>query len=216
MEYDVIYPENEESLHNAKCIVAAVYFSKEELHALGLPQGADEAEIPFVDSNEFVKPFELWNSPSYLYNFYNDNIQFFEQEYWSGITVEEFVRDVTHSVTQIMADFMNLFSNGELDTITEPLDREDEEFRLYQSIRVKIKKGWIHRRLAFRFYAVEIEEKKCYVITGAAIKVHKDMKKAPNTAVEKAKLECVLKDLNDRGIDTKESFINYIQETYTS
>lgn len=75
---------------------------------------------------------------------------------------------------------------------------------------MKIKQGWIHKRLAFRFYAVEIEEKKCYLITGAAIKIHKDMLKAPNTSIEKKKLSFALNELTSNGIDTKKLFIDFV------
>ncbi|MDE6311598.1 MAG: hypothetical protein K2L96_07285 [Muribaculaceae bacterium] len=210
MEFDILYPEKEESLHNAECIVAATYFYEDELIDLGVPKQAYEVKMPFSDLNEFEKAFKLWESPLYLKKFYNDNLPYFEQDYWKGITAAEFIQDVTHSINQIKAEFMNLFSNNQLHTIVEPLDCDDEARRLHQSIRVKIKQGWIHRRLAFRFYAVEIEEDKCYLITGAAIKVHKDMMKAPNTSIEKAKLDAVLRDLDTKRIDTKESFINYI------
>ena len=94
--------------------------------------------------------------------------------------------------------------------MVEPLEPEANDLRLYQSIGVKIKQGRIHGRLAFRFYAVEIEEKRCYLITGAAIKIHKDMLKAPNTKIEKNKIEFALKELIANGIDTKELFIDFV------
>ena len=64
--------------------------------------------------------------------------------------------------------------------------------------------------MAFRFYAVEIEAKKCYLITSAAIKIYKDMLKVPNTRIEKEKIEFALRELNPNGIDTKELFIDFI------
>lgn len=66
-----------------------------------------------------------------------------------------------------------MFSNHSFNTVVEPLGPEDVDLRLHTNIRVKVKKGWIHRRLAFRFFAVEIEDSKCYLITGATIKIHK-------------------------------------------
>lgn len=103
-----------------------------------------------------------------------------------------------------------MFNNNQLHTVVEPLEPEANDLRLYQSIGVKIKQGRIHGRLAFRFYAVEIEEKRCYLITGAAIKIHKDMLKAPNTKIEKNKIEFALKELIANGIDTKELFIDFV------
>ena len=111
---------------------------------------------------------------------------------------------------KIKKKLKHLFNNNQLHTVVEPLEPAANDLRLYQSIGVKIKQGRIHGRLAFRFYAVEIEEKRCYLITGAAIKIHKDMLKAPNTKIEKNKIEFALKELIANGIDTKELFIDFV------
>lgn len=88
---------------------------------------------------------------------------------------------MTRSLNRIKIELLDLFKSNRLHTIVEPLEPAEEDSRMTRSIRVKIKQGWIHNRLAFRFYAVEVEEKKCYLITGAAIKIHKDMLTAPNS-----------------------------------
>jgi len=210
MQYDLIYPEDERLIMEVPCIVTATYFDANELIAFGVEQSAPEINNPFVEDNEFEKVFKLWDSPLYLRTFFNNNIDYFKQEYWDGISEDDFVDDVTRSLNEIKAELLRLFGCHKLHTVVEPLDPEEEEFRLCRSIKVKIKQGWIHRRLAFRFYAVEVEEEKCYVITGAAIKVHKDMLKAPNTAIEKKKVEFVLGELSSNNIDTKELFIDFI------
>ena len=58
-------------------------------------------------------------------------------------------------------------------------------------------------------FLTEVEEKKCYLITGATIKVHKDMKKADNTDIELTKLEHALKYINYNDIDTKDTFVTH-------
>lgn len=78
---------------------------------------------------------------------------------------------------------------------------------LYLSDFYKLKQGTIIGHYPFRFYAIEIEEKKCYLITGATIKVHKDMKKADNTKIELHKLEYTLQYIKDNGLDTKNTFV---------
>lgn len=50
------------------------------------------------------------------------------------------------------------------------------------------------------------------VITGATIKVHKDMKKASNTEIELEKLKMVSEELMENDVIDKESFINFIRE----
>ena len=209
MEYDLIYPQDESQIENVPCIIAASYFDPEELIGLGVDPAADEVNYPFDRDNEFSKVFKLWNSPKYLKEFFNENIDYFKQEYWNDITEEEFVEDVTRSLNRIRKELIALFKSHTLHTIVEPLEPKEEDERLHKSIRVKIKRGYIHGRFAFRFYAIEIEENKCYLITGAAIKIHKDMLKAPNTKIEMAKLEYALQELSSEGIDTKEAFIGY-------
>ena len=207
MEYDLIYPQDESEAENVPCIVAAAYFDRKELIRLGVKPAAYEINTRFIKENEFSKPFKLWGSPKYLKEFFNENIEFFRQEYWDDVTEEEFVEDVTKSLNKINKEFLKLFNSHTLHKKVEPLEPKEAEQRLHKSIRVKIKQGFIHGRYAFRFYAIEIEENKCYLITGAAIKIHKDMLKAPNTTIEMAKLEYALKELSSEGIDTKEAFL---------
>lgn len=210
MQYDIIYPAEEDQIRKVPCVVTASYFDADELIRFGVAADAFEVSHPFSEDNEFEKVFNLWNSPVYLRKFFHDNLQFFQQEYWTGITAEEFVADVVRSLNKIRREFINLFNNNTLHAVVEPLDVSDHDLRLTQSIRVKVKQGRIHGRYAFRFYAVEVEEAKCYVITGATIKIHKDMLKAPNTTIEMKKLEFVLNELAKEGIDAKEIFLDYI------
>ena len=207
MQYELIYPQDENEARNAPCIIAASYFDPTELIGFGVDPDAYEVNLPFREDNEFVKVFNLWESPMYLKEFFTRNIDYFRQEYWDDITEDEFVEDVTKSLNRIKKELVDLFNNHTLHTKVEPLEPAEEDLRLHKSIRVKIKQGWIHGRYAFRFYAIEIEENKCYLITGAAIKIHKDMMKAPNTKIEMAKLEYALKELSLDNIDTKESFL---------
>ncbi|MDE5750239.1 MAG: hypothetical protein K2H87_05670, partial [Duncaniella sp.] len=184
--------------------------SAEELIGCGVAPDSLEVSEPFVEDNEFEKPFKLWDSPIYLRDFFARHRRFFQQEYWDGITEDEFVHDVLHSINNIKKELIKLLNNNELHSIVQPLDREEEDLRLHKSIRVKIKQGRIRGRFAFRFYAIEIEEGKCYLITGAAIKIHKDMGKAPNTKIEMKKLEFALSELEANEVDTKELFIDFL------
>ena len=211
MEYDLIYPERESEMLEASCIVAAVYFSNEELLEIGVDRDAVELEDAFVDLNEFEKAFALWESPLYLSDFYDRFKAFLEQEYWTGVTEEIFLRDVALSIRRNRDELFSKMEDDSFPTLVEPLSDLDEERRLYDSIRVKVKQGTIGGRYPFRFYAIEVEENKCYVITGAAIKVHKDMKKAPNTILELEKLRRVYEELDTQGVKTKDAFINYLQ-----
>lgn len=209
MEFDLLYPEKERDLMDAPCIVAAVYFSKEELLDIGVASDAFEVNDVFVDDNEFTKAFNLWKSPFYLSDFYDQNRSLLEDDYWHSITEEEFLKDVERSLNRNRNELIDKMEDNDFPSLVEPLDEIDEDKRLYDSIRVKIKQGTIGGHYPFRFYAVEVEENKCYVVTGATIKVHKDMRKADNTKLELEKLKLVYNELASHNVKDKEAFINY-------
>ena len=210
MEYDLLYPESEREMLDAPCIVAAVYFNKDELIEIGVTQDAMELNDAFVEENECIKALKLWRSPLYLSDFFDKYRSFFEVDYWHSITEEDFLKDVSRSLNRNRDELIEKMNNNEFPSLEEPLDDIDEAKRLYDSIRVKIKQGTIGGHYPFRFYAIEVEENKCYIITGATIKVHKDMGKATNTKLELEKLRRVYEELATNGVKDKEAFINFL------
>lgn len=212
MEYDLICPENENAMNSTPCLIAAVYFDDDELKRFEVPEDAFELNEEFIDYNEYDKVFELWNSPEYLSHFYELNRTYFEQDYWGQITEEEFASSVMSSVRSIKKRFAKKIQSNDFGSLVEPLAPEEVIRRDFDSIKVKIKQGTIGGRYPFRFYAIEIEENKCYLITGATIKVHKDMGKAPNTRVEMKKLEFVMNVMKLADVSTKESFIDFLRK----
>ena len=195
----------------APCIVAAVYFNKDELIEIGVNPDAVDLDDAFVEENEFVKAFKLWQSPLFLSEFFDKYRSFFEVGYWRNITEEDFLKDVGRSLNRNRDELIDKMENNGFPSLVEPLDDIDEEKRLYDSIRVMIKQGTIGGHYPFRFYAIEVEESKCYVITGATIKVHKDMGKATNTKLELEKMRLVYEELEANDVKDKEAFINYLR-----
>lgn len=207
MEFDLIYPENKSDAFDAECVVAAVFFDEEELLSFGVKSDSQELNDVFYDLNQFDKTFELWKSPQYLSDFYDQFKEFFQAEYWQHISEQTFLAEVAKSLNEIRKTIIDAMENNTFHELIDPLEPEEEDKRLYESIRVKLKQGIIIGHYPFRFYAIEIEEKKCYLITGATIKVHKDMKKADNTKVELKKLEHTLQYVNKHQLDTKDTFV---------
>lgn len=208
MVYELLYPEREQEVLDTPCVIAAVCFSKEELIDIGVSPDAVELNDAFVEENEFFKAFKLWRSPLYLSDFYDKYRPFLEVEYWHKINEEDFYRDVDRSLNRNRDELINKIEKNEFSSLVEPLDVVDEERRLYDSIRVKIKQGTIGGHYPFRFYAIEVEEDKCYIITGATIKVHKDMGKAQNTKLELEKMRRVFEELAAHDVKTKDAFID--------
>lgn len=210
MEFDVIYPENKADAFDAECVIAAVFFDEDELLAFGVKGDSLELDEAFYNYNQFEKAFELWSSPRYLSEFYNQFKSYFQADYWRNISEQTFLMEVIKSLNMIRKTIIEAMENNTFHELIEPLDIAENEKRQYQSIRVKLKQGTIIGHHPFRFYAIEVEEKKCYLITGATIKVHKDMKKAANTAIELRKLEQVLQHINDNEMDTKDTFVTQV------
>ena len=121
MQYDLIYPSDIDQIRSVPCVVAASYFEAKELIAFGVSHSAFDVQNPFVEDNEFEKAFKLWDSPFYLRKFFNDNIEYFKQEYWIGITEDEFIRDVTKSLNDIRNELINPFAAQRLHAVVEPL-----------------------------------------------------------------------------------------------
>lgn len=71
MEFDIIYPENKTDAFDAECIIAAVFFDDNELLSFGVKSNSPELDDSFYSYNQFEKAFELWSSPQYLSDFYN-------------------------------------------------------------------------------------------------------------------------------------------------
>lgn len=207
MEFDIIYPENKADAFDAECVIAAAFFDEDELLAFGVQNDSLELDDVFYNFNQFEKAFELWSSPKYLSDFYNQYESYFQAKYWHNIPEHSFHTEVGKSLNTIRKRLTEAMETNTFHKLIEPLDNAEKEKRLFESIRVKLKQGTIHNHYPFRFYAIEIEEKKCYLITGAAIKVHKDMKKACNTTIELRKLEYALQYIINNGINTKDTFI---------
>ena len=207
MEFDILYPKRREDAFDAECVIAAVFFDEDELLSFGVKSDSLELDDAFYDYNQFEKTFELWSSPQYLSDFYDQFKSFFQAEYWHDISEDTFLLEVGKSLNTIRKTIFTAMENNTFHELIEPLQPEEEESRIYESIRVKLKQGTIIGHHPFRFYAIEIEEKKCYLITGATIKVHKDMKKAGNTETELKKLEHTLQHLQEKGLDTKDTFV---------
>ena len=207
MEFDILYPERREDAFDADCVIAAVFFDEDELLSFGVKSDSIELDDAFYDYNQFWKAFELWSSPQYLSDFYDQFKSYFQAEYWHDISEDTFLSEVGKSLNTIRKTIIAAMENNTFHDLIEPLQPEEGDSRIYKSIRVKLKQGTIVGHHPFRFYAIAIEEKKCYLITGATIKVHKDMKKADNTKIELNKLEYTMKHLQEKGLDTKDIFV---------
>lgn len=217
MEFEpvYIYPPDVEPKESEAVVLAAV-FEEEDLEELSLQRDALEYDSLYLGQNEFTNLRAKWRDPFYLRSFYDENKEFFQTQYWRGISKERFVTDVTASRPQIFEDFRKSCINHTIYNHFEPLTEYDSEVRnkneqgkKHQLVKLKSKYGFIINKIAFRIYAIEVDIN-CFIITGGAIKIVKEMKQAPNTNLELQKLDYLFDLLITEGVSTKKGLFELI------
>lgn len=217
MEFEpvYIYPPDVEPKESEAVVLAAV-FEEEDLEELSLQRDALEYDSLYLGQNEFTNLRAKWRDPFYLRSFYDENKEFFQTQYWRGISKERFVTDVTASRPQIFEDFHKSCINHTIYNHFEPLTEYDAEVRnkneqgkKHQLVKLKSKYGFIINKIAFRIYAIEVDIN-CFIITGGAIKIVKEMKQAPNTNLELQKLDYLFDLLITEGVSTKKGLFELI------
>lgn len=217
MEFEpvYIYPPDVEPKESEAVVLAAV-FEEEDLEELSLQRDALEYDSLYLGQNEFTNLRAKWRDPFYLRSFYDENKEFFQTQYWRGISKERFVTDVTASRPQIFEDFRKSCINHTIYNHFEPLTEYDAEVRnkneqgkKHQLVKLKSKYGFIINKIAFRIYAIEVDIN-CFIITGGAIKIVKEMKQAPNTNLELQKLDYLFDLLITEGVSTKKGLFELI------
>lgn len=91
----------------------------------------------------------------------------------------------------------------------EVRSRNEREGKEHQLVRLKSKYGFIINKITFRIYAIEVDVG-CFIITGGAIKIVKEMGQAPNTHLELRKINYLFDLLSAEGINTKEDLFNLL------
>lgn len=207
MQYDLVIPEDPGEILDVKCLVVAAFYDENERRSFGIAEDIIDA---FPDDNELNVFFNMLKSPLIISDFYDENRSLLQEDYWKDVSEYEFLNSTLVSGKEIVEWFLPAITDESWYDDMKPLSREDEEQRPDSSIRVKIKKGVIKNRYPFRIYAIEVEYKRCYIITGGTIKIHKDMRKADNTEIELKKLNYTLQQLQTDGIDTREGLENQL------
>lgn len=187
--------------------LASIKFSKKELVSYGVPQDSIELEDPYINLCEFDKIRRLWTNPMYVADFFDDNETHLQDPFWRGIDKDRFINDILSSTPYIFREIATACQNGKIDELFKPLDKSDEDKESHTSIRVKHKQGKIGGRFAFRIYAIKIEDG-CYVVTGGAIKVVKEMHQAKNTTIELNKINAAYNKY--LGKNSRAEFVEFV------
>lgn len=86
----------------------------------------------FYDYNQFEKAFELWSSPQYLSDFYDQFKSFFQAEYWHDISEDTFLSEVGKSLNTIRKTILTAMENNTFHELIEPLQPEEKESRQHR------------------------------------------------------------------------------------
>ncbi|MBS7230930.1 hypothetical protein KHA90_07825 [Flavobacterium psychroterrae] len=135
---------------------------------------------------EFVKLFEKWDDPLWLYNFFKANQADLNSGAWGSITIANAVRQ-THAQAKEMKKLILSIANGQDDNFTilsqyfMPLINGKYGKLEWDKGKGLLKHNWL------RIYAVRCS-KNTYLITGGGIKLTRDMS-PPHLQDELVKLQ---------------------------
>ena len=200
-------------------VAFAIVFEKEDLVELGIRNDALEFNELYFGKDEYAIFKAKLQDPLYLHSFYQENEELLKEQYWKRISRNRFVVDSIASFPTIFSDFKKAFIEKNLYDLFEPLDKTDVAIRKqneggkhpHQLVRLKSRYGFIANKVPFRIYAIEVDTD-CFIITGGAIKIVEEMKQAPNTRLELKKINYVFKELQEAGINNKDSLLDYLYE----
>jgi hypothetical protein len=149
------------------------------------------------DENEFDRLFDLWNDIEFLYDFFEDNVEYLKDIYWTSESIDNVVletRELAGKFEDQLLDYEfkdDYVQQMYLEEIFEPL--EISSFRDIALSKTKAKKSWL------RIYALKVN-KSSFIITGGAIKLTAKMEEHEITKNELVKLEICRHYLIAQGI----------------
>jgi hypothetical protein len=160
--------------------------------------------------SEFDRFFNLVNEAEWLYNFFDQNRADLHRGFFGKISIEDAVSRTLEQAGE-MEDTLYEYSelgfgdgNTNLQHLFKPLNNFEYAIASLQKSKARIRKGWL------RLYAIRLAEN-CYLVTGGAIKLTQDMKRA-HLQDELKKLELAKQFLRDNGIDFPEDLNSYRDE----
>ncbi len=167
----------------------------------------DSTETETIDI--FLKLFRLWNNRQYLQNFFIENEKDLSHPIWNGISIEDAIEQVFDELDDLFNELECVefqFPNCEGQTLNDIFESfHKPEYVLYKKEERFRKAKPINRPQMLRLYGIELEDN-CFVITGGAIKLTKQMQ-PEHLHKEYIKLKNVQDFLNSQHIYSREGLI---------
>ena len=160
--------------------------------------------------SEFERFFDLVNDVEWLHNFFDQNKADLHGGFFGNIIIGSAVSrtlDEAEEMENSLYDYSEQGFGGDdnyLQHLFKPLNNFEYTIATHQKSKARIRKGWL------RLYAIRLAEN-CYLVTGGAIKLTKDMKR-DHLQNELKKLEQAKQFLRSNGINYPEDLNNYKDE----
>jgi hypothetical protein len=152
--------------------------------------------------NELDAFLDAMNDSKLLDNFFDKNIDDLTDGFFGDIPVDEAI-ELTLEEAEQMEEALYYHARKGFDSkalnlqhLFKPLNNQEYYINTHQKSKGRIKRGWL------RLYAIRIE-KNCYVVTGGAIKLTKDMRRE-HLQYELKKLDQTKSFLRNNGINFSE------------
>lgn len=166
--------------------------------------------FPHETQNEFDKFFDSMNNPEWVHDFFEKNNVELSNGFFGNISIGEAVIITLEEAQEMEYALYQYAKQGfddgynKLQYFFKPLNNFEYIITLHQKSKLRIHKGWL------RLYAIRLREN-CYLVTGGAVKLTKDMK-TEHLQTELKKLTQVIIFLRDNGIDYPEDLNTYKDE----
>lgn len=160
--------------------------------------------------SEFEAFFDHVNDVEWLYDFFDQNRSDLQGGFFGGLSISDAVSRTLIEAEEMENALYDLSEQGfetkdwNLQHLFKPLNNFEYAIAIHQKSKARIKKGWL------RLYAIRLTEN-CFLVTGGAIKLTLDMKKA-HLEYELKKLERAKQFLRANGIDYPEDLNSYKDE----
>jgi len=160
--------------------------------------------------NEFEKFFDVMNDIEWLHNFFEQNKADLHGGFFGSISIGLAVSRTLEEVEEMENSLYDYSEQGfkgrdsNLQHLFKPLNNFEYSITAHQKSNARIRKGWL------RLYAIRLAEN-CYLVTGGAIKLTLDMKRA-HLQNELKKLEQAKVLLDSNGIAYPEDLNTFKDE----
>jgi hypothetical protein len=155
------------------------------------------------EEDEYTKAFNNWSDVSYLRNFFKEHEKDLLHGYYQCSNINAAITE-TMALAQKLEDLIYDKAYGGatqkenmLQSLFKPLNNNDTQ--IYDLQKSKYNHSWL------RIYAIRIAPN-CYIVTGSAIKLVRNMDEKDYLIKEKQKLEKVKNFLIDEGLTDEDSF----------